>query len=135
MNRPSFLFFCSNGPYYAILFLAVSVCLILLAKILDTLFVLGFNFNFILTYFFEPFLIAVIISTSLSSIVVYIFYWADLAKRNDIDDNVRGTWKKKFIRTTVLVNSFYYDFKYGEGEKHFLFEEFIKRSRDKLAGL
>lgn len=128
------LFYCSNLPYYSMMLLVVLFILLLFAKLADILFVLNINFRVILTWLFEPLLIGTIILTTIISIIVYILFFIDLTKRKDIDNRTRKRWKKKFFYTSILVSSFYYDFRYVADGKLFLFENFIKKSRDRLTG-
>ena len=103
-------------------------------KISDIILGLGFDFTKILTYIFEPILLATIAIATIVSVVVYILFLYDLNKRKDIDDKTREIWKKRLLRTTILANSYYYDFKYEKNEYDFFLESFIKKSRDKMFG-
>lgn len=134
MKRPRMLFYCSNLPYYSMMFLAVLFILLLFTKLANILFVLNINFGVILTWLFEPLLIGTIILTTIISITVYILFFIDLTKRKDINNITRKEWKKRFIYTSILVTSFYYDFKYVADGKQFLLENFVKKSRDRLTG-
>ncbi len=134
MKRSFLGFFFSNIPFYALIFFVAFVAMVLTAKVIDAVFNLGLNFTLFLCFIFEPVLILTFILVSVVSLVVYVYFWADLLKRDDIDEQHKQQWKIKFLRLGVIASSLYYESKYGRGEKCFFLERFIVKSREKIFG-
>lgn len=134
MSRPFILFYCSNVPFFAMLFLAILVLLLTITKLCAVILNLNVDFNFLLRFIFEPILIISIVGTTVISLFVYVLFWFELKGRDDIDEKIKKEWRKKFLSMGVLVNSLYYEFKYKKSEKVFFLEEFIVNSRDKIIG-
>ena len=133
--RRSFLgFFFSNILFYALIFFVAFVAIVLTAKVIDTVFNLGLNFSLFLRLVFEPMLISTVFLVSVASLVVYVYFWMDLLKRDDIDDQHKKQWKTKFLRLGVIANSLYYESKCERDEKYFFLERFIIKSREKIFG-
>ena len=135
MSRPIFLYICSNAPYMFIPFIALVFCLVAIVTVIDVALGLGLDFNFFLTYVFEPILIFMLIITVLLSLFAYIFFIFDLKNNSQPKGVDKKNLIRKFIFFGPFVNSFYYDLKYPPNlDNQFFLENFIKKSREKMFG-
>ncbi len=131
-KRPFILFFISNLPYYGVILFSIAMLILIISKLFSELFNMNIEFNVMLTLIFKPFLLLLVLSTTIISILLYVYFFFDCMNNKDMPSESKVYWKKIFIIYPVFVNSLYFDFKYPRNENFFLFEKFIMRSRDRI---
>ena len=127
------LFIFSYIQFINILIATAIFTVILLISILQHIFIDKVDINKILTFFVEPILFCLVISTPIVSFAMNIYYWIDINNNNNIELSQKIKVKRIFITNVISINSYYYDYKYTSKLKSHLFS-FLQKTRNKIFG-
>ncbi|RLB88768.1 MAG: hypothetical protein DRH50_14705 [Deltaproteobacteria bacterium] len=128
------MFIFSYSPFICMFIFVGFVLALLLMAILDQSCILEINMRKCLNTYFEPLLFALFILTITVSVLLAVFYWIDINNNEKIDASEKKKWKKLFVKISLFANAFYYDYKYNNDEPQYLFENILRKSRNKMFG-
>jgi hypothetical protein len=85
-----------------------------------------------LKVFFEPVLISLFLLPVFVSLFLALYFWNDINANTNLSSKDKWKWRKFYFKVSLFANSFYYEYKYGKGERRYFLENFFRHSRDKM---
>ena len=122
------------SPLITILIITLISLFMAINKIISAVYLVNIAEELIWYKIIMPFIVLLVISTTLITAYITITHWKKLDKSSSMSKKDKLKWKKLFIVNPICANSYYFEYKYKQDGVDYVFNEFLEKTRDKLSG-